>query len=206
MDLDNSSTTTSKQFIRPTQVTEMAEEGQNPVIGAQGVQQALTVCGASAALRDGLIGVGLAIMADFTILSVKEVETMATNVTRLSVNQGGAQIGAVLTKKIKGLVQWCHDRQWKGQNLDANAFTQAGLMSTIKKMSVEESEDQSTPELPGSLSAVKWVSWSKKFENYLSQVKGRNQIPLLYVVRKVRGPDAPPLDTEEQRQLYSIAL
>jgi hypothetical protein len=61
-------------------------------------------------------------------------------------------------------------------------------------------------ELPSEFKAVKWVSWSRRFENYLWQVKGRNNVPLIYVTHKVRGDDAPPFRSEEEQHIYSVTL
>jgi hypothetical protein len=67
---------------------------------------------------------------------------------------------------------------------------------------VENIEDDSKPELPAKFDVNKWVSWSKKIENYLWQLKGPNNIPLVYVIRKTRAADAPPFVTVEEERMY----
>jgi hypothetical protein len=69
-------------------------------------------------------------------------------------------------------------------------------------MMVEIIEDDSKPELPAKFDVNKWVSWSKKIENYLWQLKGPNNIPLVYVIRKTRAADAPPFVTVKEERMY----
>jgi hypothetical protein len=84
----------------------------------------------------------------------------------------------VVTKKVKALVYWCKEQKRHGSNLDANRFDQEALEETLTRMAVDQGEDDSKPELPTKFDTHKWVSWVKKVENYLWQVKGRNNTPL----------------------------
>ena len=164
----------------------------------------LAVCGADAAQVASIKGEGFASMADFVIMRTEDVPTMTTNLTRLQANRGGSRIGAVLTKKLMALIYWCHERRRQGKELDANEFTQAEMLGTVERMTVEETEDSLQPELPKEFKTQKWISWSKKFENYLWQVKGRNDTPLIYVIRKERLPTAGDFKTEDEKRIYQV--
>ena len=140
-------------------------------------------------------------MKDFLILHVDDVSDMSQNITRLAVNCGGTRIGAMLTRKTKAPIFWCHDHNRQGLTIDANMFTAEVMIESLETMENEGVEDKSMPELPTEFKAYKWISWNKKFKNYLFQVKGRNGTPLAYIIRKLRGSNAPDFQGPEEEQL-----
>lgn len=170
-----------------------------------GLRMALDVCGASEAQKDAIVDEGFNGMADLMILEEKDITDMMSNLTKLPVNRGGTRIGAILTKKVKALVYWCREQDRQDLDLDANRFTADELLSTLKRMAVETVEDDSKPELPTKFEPNKWVSWMKKVENYLWQVKGRNNTPLFYIVRKERDNNSPPFTSVEEERVYQTA-
>jgi hypothetical protein len=97
-----------------------------------GVRRALEVCGASDAQKDAIVEEGFDGMADLLILEDKDISDMMSNITKLAVNRGGIRIGAVLTKKVKALVYWCQEQDRQDLDLDANRFTEAELVATLK--------------------------------------------------------------------------
>ena len=177
-----------------------------PEDGEDGVRMALVVCGATQEQVDAIVQEGFTEMADLAIMDDKEIADMMTNITRLQANRGGVRIGAVVTKKVKALVYWCKEQKRQGKDLDANQFDQGALEDTLTRMAVEDVEDDSKPELPTKFDTHKWVSWVKKVENYLWQVKGRNNTPLFYVIRKARTDASPPFASEEEERIYQTAL
>lgn len=176
-----------------------------PLIGIQGVQLALTICGASVDQRNSIINEGFNEMSDLLYITDSEIETMMSNITRLRAAQGGIRIGALLTKKVKTLAYWAKEQERQGLALDAYRFTQQEMTETLKAMMVDAADDDSKPELPGKFEVHKWVSWSKKFENYLWQIKGRNNTPLAYVTRKTRAANAPPFESPIEENIYMTA-
>ena len=176
-----------------------------PLIDLNGVQMALAVCEASAGQIAAIVAQGINRMGHFLMIEEKEVDTMMSNITQLAVNRGGIVIGAIVTKMVKGLVYWCKEQNRQGNDLDARRFTQDILLSTLERMSVELGEEESKPELPTKFDHHKWVSWVKKLENYLWQIKGKNNTPLFYVVRKTRTADSPPFQTIEEERIYQTA-
>jgi hypothetical protein len=176
-----------------------------PQDGIAGIITALTICGATAAQRTAIVNEGFTGMADLLFMEEKEVENMMNNITRLRTNQGGTRIGAILTKKVKALVYWAKEQERQGLDLDADRFTANEMTATLGRMMVETVDDESKPELPTKFDVHKWVSWSKKLENYLWQVKGKNNTPLIYVIRKPRAADALPFATMEEQRMYQTA-
>ena len=140
-------------------------------------------------------------MDDLLFMEDKNVDNMMANITRMRTNQGGTRIGAVLTL-VKALIYWAKEQSRQGLSLDAYRFTQIHLVETLGRMMVETGEDESKPELPPKIDVNQWVSWSKELENYLWQVKGRNNTPLIYIIRKPRPTDAPAFVTAEEVRVY----
>jgi hypothetical protein len=174
----------------------MAEVGEN------GVCLALGVCGASKEQQNLIIDEGFNGMSNLLILDEKDITNMMSNITKLTVNHGGVRMGAVFTKKVKALVYWCRAQQRQGLELDANGFTDEELKATLQCMAVEAGEDDTKNELPTKFQPQKWVSWAKKVENYLWQVKGSNNTPLNYVVRKAQTKTLPPFTSGEEERIY----
>jgi hypothetical protein len=174
-------------------------------IGEQGVRMALGICGASDGQIDAIIDEGFDGMSDLLILEEKDITEMMSNLTKLPAARGGVRMGAVLTKKVKALVYWCKEQKRQDLDLDANRFTDEELEATLQRMAVETGDDETKPELPTKFDPNKWVSWSKKVENYLWQVKGNNNTPLIYVVRKTRTDASPPFTSGEEERVYKTS-
>jgi hypothetical protein len=102
----------------------MAEEGKD------GVKIALAICGASDEQIDSILREGFDRMRDLLILDDKEIANMMTAISRLQLDRGGHRIGAILTKKCKGLAYWCREQQRQGLDLDANRFTEESCFRT----------------------------------------------------------------------------
>jgi hypothetical protein len=89
-----------------------------------GVRMALEVCGACDEQQDAIVAEGFENMSDLTVMEEKDITDMMTNITRLPVNRGRVRNGAVVTKMVKALVYWCKEQRRRGENLDANRFTE----------------------------------------------------------------------------------
>ena len=90
--------------------------------GEAGVRMALMVCGASVAQRNAIILEGFQRMADLAGMDKRDISDMMTNITRLRVQQGGVRIGAVITKKVKALLNWCKEQQRLGLDFGRNSI------------------------------------------------------------------------------------
>ena len=179
------------------------EDVVEPLIDARGVMEALRLCGCSVEQTNALVGEGFTNMADFLVIQAKDVAGMCTNLARIPINRGGSKIGTVIMKKIEALVMWCHDREREGQELDASAFDRNALAGYVKRSQLDDAGDQPSPEPPKEFKVLKWVTWIRKFETYLWQITGKNEVPLVYVVRKEREPDL-PFNSEEERRVYAV--
>jgi hypothetical protein len=144
-------------------------------------------------------------MSDLTVMDEKDMTDMMTNITRLRMNHGGVRIGAVVTKKVKALVYWSKEQKRRGEDLDANRFTEEEMNATLTRMTVETADDDTKPELQTKFDTHKWVSWMNWVKNYMWQVNGKNNTPLMYVIRKPRMAESPPFTSEEEERIYQTA-
>ncbi len=142
-------------------------------------------------------------MVDFLVVQAKDVSTMCTNLARIPNNRGGGKIGAVVMKKIEALVNWCHDREREGLPLDANAFDGRTLTERVRKAQLEDAGDKASPQPPKDFKVLKWVSGVRKFETFLCQIKGKNKVPLYYVICRERESNT-PFNSEEEEQVYAV--
>ena len=173
------------------------------VVDASAVETVLRACGCTNDQKNALVGEGFAKMADFLVIQAKDVAGMCNNLARIPTNRGGSKIGTVTMKKVEALVLWCHDRHREGLDLDASAFDEATLVEYVRKGQLNDAGDQTSPEAPKDFKVLKWVTWVRKFETFLWQVKGKNEVPLIYVVRKERDPEL-PFNSEEERRVYAV--
>jgi hypothetical protein len=93
-------------------------------------------------------------------------------------------------------------QQRQGLDLDANRFTEEELKGALEGMAIKAIASETKPELPSKFESQKWVSWSKKVKNFLGQVRGCNNTPLIYVIRKVRTPMSTPFTTTEEKRIF----
>ena len=77
---------------------------------------------------------------------------------------------------------WVRKRSAQGAVLDANLFTQAKMDCVLERSDMDEDVKANAADKPNGFKSVHWVSWKELFENYLSSLKGHNNVPLTYVI------------------------
>ncbi len=111
----------------------------------------------------------------------------------------------MIMKKIEALINWCHDCNREGLQLDANEFRVDVLTEYVMKAQLDDAGDNTNPEPPKDFKVLKWVSWAKKWETYLWHIKGKDNVPLIYVVRRERDPNL-PFASEEESRVHAVTL
>ncbi len=119
-----------------------------PLNDGNGVRAALTVCGCTNEQRNALVEEGLTTMADLLVIQAKDVAAMCNNLSRIPANRGGCKIGTVIMKKLEALINWCHDRNREGHDLDANEFNADVLSEYVMKAQLDDAGDVTNPEPP----------------------------------------------------------
>jgi hypothetical protein len=173
------------------------------------VNQALTICQATAQERNVLINVErLNTLSDYAELTNRDVTELAAKLERRrTVADGRISLPAKVLKNIQALCFWAREKVRKGEDLNEEIFTQEVLTATKEAMRTREEGQGEAPSIkPDRFDPDKWTSWSKQFVTYLSHVNGQQFAPLDYVLRE-EPPKIPLQDmTERDRRLYSYPL
>ena len=129
------------------------------------IHAVLTVCGLmDAANRASIINTeGFQTLADFGLLSEKDVYEMVKRMGNRAVAAGRAFVGTLQVKKLQALCYWVRDQQKHGQALDHNDWDNDVVTSTIERMRVDKERDTSSVAVtdlgkfdPEDLSLTKW--------------------------------------------------
>ncbi len=179
---------------------------QPPMIGRDGVERCLTLCGFTPEQQTVWIGEGMETMGDMIIFRASDIPSIGQSLQRLSRAPRQPWLKLV---KLSGVVQWCSERRAQGLSLDARALDENILQSVIDRMHMRKDErdadDDGVP-APKAFEPRKWVSWKLSFENYLSQQTSNQHVPLSYVLRS----QTPPTDllqlNEEQQRFWQTTL
>lgn len=121
-------------------------------------------------------------------------------------------IGFMAQKKLEALAYWVTNQKMRGitlavANWNADALEQARIDSDI---ATERKANPQTPKRPGKIATgLDWYNWIEQFENYLAAIRGVNDVPLTYVIRKDQPPGWDPIadaSSPEETLIYQVAL
>ncbi|KAL7578631.1 hypothetical protein ACA910_009776 [Epithemia clementina (nom. ined.)] len=129
-------------------------------------------------------------LADLRNLDQKNLQEMATRISRKPSNQGPVLIGMLLLKKVESLIYWVKQRTTMGLPLDSILVTEQLLDNVLQKMGSakqqKDAEDKiATKSDPGKLEIdnLKCVWWKKQLVNHLYNLRGTRGVRLIYVAR-----------------------
>jgi hypothetical protein len=138
-----------------------------------------------------------------------------TDIGRLvkSYNDGtpAQRLGFMVEKNLQALAHWATDRARRQLPLDPAGWSPEALKHAKSSMAIAE-EMKANPEKPKKVekitTGIGWYNWQQRFENYLSQVRGVGNVPLLYVIRRDK-PDGwdPATDAKNETEclIYQVA-
>ena len=167
-----------------------------PLRGEMGIRLMLAQCGCNTAKTNAVIAQGFDQVEDFTFLSDKDYELMATNITRLPAADGGCIIGQLITVKMKAMARWCHFVKRQDKIIDAYSFDLTMLSMFIDRAhqpGLNRDSKQPTivaPKAPSKFDPNKWVTWKESMWNYFMRIHGSNDVPLAYVICENKDPAA----------------
>jgi hypothetical protein len=141
--------------------------------------------------------------------SLGDIKQMTENLSRLSVNRGGAYIGVSLTATIKALIWWIQDANAQGSTVDPNEWNAEALNNARQRMLLEKQgrdKEDDLVEAPKKLDPSKWLDSYLAFLNFLrGQVSTEGKRTRDYVVRKVPPGGWAPTSRED-RLKYNAPL
>ena len=115
----------------------------------------------------------------------------------LTTANGKIVLNPGVKKNIKCFMAWCKDEIRMGRKPSLIAAFPLGNITTNRYMThkkfVDNSYVNSKSAIPKTSSMdVKWIEWKLTFENYLRTLPGRNDVPIKYVIRSNKAPNAMP--------------
>ena len=179
-----------------------------PNTGLDGMLLALGICGCNANLIDAITDEDVSSMDDLTILTGKDIKTLAKTISSLPKNRGGCKIGITKIKKVQALCHWCKMQRAGSLPPDANLWDAAALTKSLQELELEDARQDNDHEkkIPSNLDALSWVSWERSMRNYLTQLPSNVAgVPLVYVIRKLITPNYRFIDDDE-RCIYSLSF
>ena len=168
------------------------------------VKDAMVLCGVQDAARAGVAGTDAERIAsnlfnnDFNSCMDYDTEELKDDLksfTDLRANQGRIVLLPIVKKRIRAFIQWTRDQLRMGMNPINFPFPVGETQQLLKKMTTHEQwvERSKTAKEPKDFTNdMKWDDWIVTFIDYLSQLPGRNGVPLKYVVRDNDLPDPTP--------------
>jgi len=171
------------------------------------IDQALQVCGINAApaiaafTRDGFNNV-----ADFAIMTDKDIRDMCVAMAARPQNQQGYKLGALQIKRVRAMAEWARQRARRQLPIPDDMFDAAMLNEAIQQLNMG-TIDEAEVKKPPKLNPDDWDIWEPSFINYLKSLNGVQGTPLAYVIRKpnLTAADFPATD-DINRLMYSVAL
>ena len=121
-------------------------------------------------------------------------------------------IGFMAQKKLEALAFWVTNQKMRNiplaiANWNADALEQARIESDI---AAERKANPQTPKRPGKIATgLDWYTWIEQFTNYLAAIRGVNDVPLTYVIRKDKPAGWDPVadaSSPEETLIYQVAL
>ena len=102
------------------------------------MRKALAVCGCSATLINSIVNDDVEEMDSLRRLNNADILSLARTISSATVNRGGTKFGIIKVKKVQALCNWARMRHACGLTIDADAFGQDELDSSLDACELEE--------------------------------------------------------------------
>ena len=153
---------------------------------------------------------GFASIDDFNGLTQSDIGKLVKAFNTNAATTG--TIGFMAQKKLEALAYWVTNQTMRNIPLaiadwNAGALQQARTDSDI---AAERKANPQAPKRPGKIATgLDWYTWIEQFTNYLGAIRGVNDVPLTYVIRKDMPAGWDPVAdaaTPEETLIYQVAL
>ena len=168
-------------------------------------------CGiAPVATRDLLIAAeGFTSIASLGVLETdQDVTDMAKRLQSRTQAEGRVLLGTVQIKNLQALAYWVRDKQMRGQAINVNDWTAAGIADVrrtkgARKEAKEAQKEPSVKDL-GTFDPVFFETYEEAFLNLLAQTTGALGEPIRYVVRPAVAPAE--FENDAQERMFQLPL
>ena len=178
-----------------------------PILNAD-IHDVLTICGiATEADRTWIINnKDFTSLADFGLLSEKDVYEMVKRMGSRTAAAGRIYVGTLQVKKLQALCYWVRDQQKLGQALDHEDWTNEMVASTIERMCIDKERDAGAVSVSdlGKFDPEEFETCETAFVNLLSQTHGTQGESLKYIACDAVVPAVFADDAD--RRMYQLPL
>ena len=157
-----------------------------------------------------IVSQGFTSIDDFNGLTQSDIGRLVKAFNSNAATTGS--VGFMAQKKLEALAFWVTNQKMRNiplavANWDADALEKARTESDI---AVERKANPQTPKRPGKIATgLDWYTWIEQFTNYLAAIRGVNDVPLTYVIRKDKPAGWDPVTdaaSAEETLIYQVAL
>ena len=121
-------------------------------------------------------------------------------------------IGFMVQKKLEALAFWVTEHKKRQLPLEAANWNDVAIEEARRQSDIAH-ERKLNPQVPKRVEKIQtgidWYTWNEKFENYLSAIRGVDDVPLTYVIRRDKPAGWNPetdAANEEEKLIYQVAL
>ncbi len=166
------------------QVEEEEEEETAPLEGADALRACLRVCGLVDDQENAVMEEGFPDIFSFRFMDRKSLSEMVKRIA--SLRRGAVRIGEFQLRNMEAFAWWIRDMKRRDRDIVAEKFDDETLETCLDEMELETGEEKDDDV---ALSKFKetftgYVQWEVELSNYLSGLKGKSGVPLVYVIRK----------------------
>ena len=148
------------------------------------INAGLATCGlTTAAARAAFTHDGFTTLADFAILTDKDVRDMFKNMSARPIGNlhHGYRIGAIHSKRVRAMAHWARELTKRQLPVPDDGFDAAALAAALQEMDALTVDDTEVKK-PPMLKPEDWDIWEPAFINYLKSITGTDGTPLAYVI------------------------
>jgi hypothetical protein len=172
------------------------------------IHAVLSICGiVTKAHRTSIIvNEGFTSLADFGLLSKKDVYEMVKRMGSHTAVAGHVYVGTLQVKKLQALCYWVCDQQKHGQALDHEDWDNEMMASTIERMHIDKERETGAISVSdlGKFDPEEFETGETAFLNLLSQTRGMQGESLKYVAREAVMPAV--FADDAKRRMYQLPL
>jgi len=163
------------------------------------MNNAIQRCGFTAATAAWLVEQGFETTSDLLAASESDIDTLARNLSRHPHPNADVRMPFMAVKRLKGFRFWVDECERTGFIPDPATFGDVDVAQYTEKLTdhaeiveISKSEDSKKPDTLKKL--ANWTLWNESFLNYLRQQMGAAKVPLIWLTRDARPPEAEDLD------------
>jgi hypothetical protein len=172
------------------------------------IHAVLSICGIATEAHHTsiIINEGFTSLADFGLLSEKDVYEMVKQMGSRTAAAGRVYVGTLQVKKLQALCYWVRDQQKHGQALDHEDWDNEMMASTIERMRIDKERDTGAVSVSdlGKFDPEEFETSETAFVNLLSQTRGTQGESLKYVACDAVVPAV--FADDAKRRMYQLPL